>query len=56
MSKLFSIRFKPAFHRHKESEVITLITKRTLIEVWVMGVCFSFNIGIHPHYEGRYYE
>ena len=54
MSKLFSIRIKPTFHRFEEGNGITLVTKRSLLEIWLFGLCLSINVGCHPHYDGYY--
>jgi hypothetical protein len=54
MSKLFSIRIRPHFHRYEEGKGITLITKRNFLEVWLLGLCFSVNLGFHPHYNGYF--
>ena len=54
MNKLFSIRIKPHFHRFEEGKGITLVTKRNFVEVWLLGFCFSFNAGCHPHYDGYF--
>ena len=54
MNKIFSFRIKPHFHRFEEGKGITLITKRRFVEIWLFGLCFSFNAGFHPHYNGYF--
>jgi hypothetical protein len=54
MNKILSFRIVPHYHRFQESELITLVTKRSHLEFWLFGLCFSFNVGFHANYNGYY--
>jgi hypothetical protein len=50
MNKLISFRVIPHLHKYEEGKGITLITKRRFLEIWLLGLCFSINLGFHPNY------
>jgi hypothetical protein len=54
MNKIFSFRIIPHYHRFEEGKGITLITKRRFVELWLFGICFSFNAGIYANCDGYY--
>jgi len=48
MNKIINCRIVSKLHRHKESDCITLVTKRHFLVVWFFGLCLSFSFNYSP--------
>ena len=46
MNKILSLKVVRVMHKHYEGKGITLVTSRPYIVAWLLGLRFTFNIGL----------